>query len=99
MPTRPIHVLLVEDNPGDVRLLQESLREVGEHDLQLFAEGRLATALDRLKQGDVDVVLLDLTLPDARGIETFTRMHVHAPNVPIVVLTGLDDETLAARCV
>jgi hypothetical protein len=94
-----IRVLLVEDNPGDARLLTELLREVGEHRLTMMHVDRLGAALDRLHHDSFDVMLLDLTLPDADGLDTLVRAHAEAPKIPIVVLTGHDDEALAVRAV
>src|SRR5208282_1806161 len=94
-----IHVLLVEDNSGDARLFQELVRDTGAGRLKLEHVSRLSTAFDRLSNADFDVVLLDLSLPDEQGLATLTRTHAHAPNVPIVVLTGLDDEALAVKAV
>ena len=86
-------VLLVEDNPGDAELLRDLLAEPGgdEAPAVLHAE-RLRDALALLAAHAVDVVLLDLSLPDARGLDTVQRVRRAAPDVPIVVLTGLDDE-------
>jgi len=92
-----IHVLLVEDNPDDGRLFLELIRDTGAGRLKLEHVTRLSTALDRLSHGNFDLVLLDLSLPDEQGLPTLTRAHAHAPNVPIVVLTGLDDEALAMK--
>ena len=95
-----IRVLLVEDNPGDARLLQESVADVGASGLiNLVHVERLSDALERLSKQAFDVILLDLSLPDERGLATLTRTHAHAPGVPIVVLSGMDDEALAARAV
>ena len=94
-----IHVLLVEDNPGDARLFLELVRDTGAGRLKLEHVTRLSAALDRLSDGHFDVVLLDLSLPDEQGLATLTRTHAHAPSVPIVVLTGLDDEALAVKAV
>ena len=94
-----IHVLLVEDNPGDARLFMELVRDTGAGHLKLENATHLSAALDRLSNGHFDVVLLDLSLPDEQGLATLTRTHAHAPNVPIVVLTGLDDEALAVKAV
>jgi two-component system cell cycle sensor histidine kinase/response regulator CckA len=94
-----IRVLLVEDNPGDVRLFLELLRETGAGHVKLEHVDRLCTALDRLSNQAFDVVLLDLSLPDAHGLDTLVRAHAHAPSVPIVVLTGLDDQALAVKAV
>ena len=94
-----IRVLLVEDNPGDVRLFLELLRETGAGHVKVDHVDRLATALARLSNQTFDVVLLDLSLPDAHGLDTLVRAHAHAPSVPIVVLTGLDDQALAVKAV
>ncbi|HLK20309.1 MAG TPA: response regulator [Bryobacteraceae bacterium] len=94
-----IHVLLVEDNPGDARLFQELVRDTGAGHLKLDHVTHLSKALDRLSNAKFDVMLLDLSLPDEQGLTTLTRAHAHAPSVPIVVLTGLDDEALAVKAV
>lgn len=97
----PIHALLIEDEPGDARLIREMLRDAvgAQAGVELAHVGRLARGLEHLAQQVTDVVLLDLTLPDSRGFETFTTVHSQAPGVAIVVLSGLDDETLAVRAV
>jgi signal transduction histidine kinase len=87
-----VSVLLVEDNPGDARLIRESLAEPGSHRHHVDWVERLAPALDRLTNGGVDVVLLDLSLPDSSGLATLSAVTTAAPSVPVVVLTGLDDE-------
>ena len=92
-------LLLIEDNPGDARLIQEMLSEASDISFDLECAGRLSTGLAHLAEGDIDVVLLDLGLPDSQGLDTFTRVYAQAPEVPIVVLTGLDDVMLASRAV
>jgi phosphoserine phosphatase RsbU/P len=99
MTSAPIRVLLVEDNPGDARLIRELLRDPGGDGFRLEGATRLGEALGRLSHGHVDVVLLDLSLPDANGLDTFTRAYGGAAEVPIVVLTGQDDEDLALAAV
>ncbi len=94
-----IHVLLVEDNPGDARLLREAVNDAAGISISLVHEQTLECALKRLDGEAFDVIMLDLSLPDAEGLETLERTHAHAPNLPIVVLTGLDDEALAVRAV
>jgi CheY-like chemotaxis protein len=96
-----IRALLIEDNPGDARLIREMLREAGDTlaVVELAHVDRLARGLERLSQGDRDVVLLDLSLPDSQGFDTFTTVRAHAPDVAIVVLSGLNDENLAVRAV
>jgi len=98
MTSRPARLLLVEDNPDDVDLLHETLREA-EAGFELEHCARLKNALQRLSGENFDAVLLDLGLPDAQGLDTFLRVRSHAPHVPIVVLTGLDDESLAVTAV
>lgn len=94
-----IRVLLVEDNPGDARLLRETLAGAGTTRFVITHVDRLAEAVARLARERFDVVLLDLHLPDSSGLETFSRAHENAPGAPIVVLTGLDDEDMAIRAV
>lgn len=93
------NVLLVEDNPGDARLLREAVRETGNVALRLQHVDRLKKALDLLTVEHFDVVLLDLSLPDGEGLDTLTRTLSTAPGAAVVVLTGLDDEALALRAV
>jgi sigma-B regulation protein RsbU (phosphoserine phosphatase) len=94
----PVHVLLVEDNPGDARLFQEMLAEAGPS-FSMEHVRKASEAAQRLSQGHVDIVMSDLSLPDSQGMETFTALHNAAPNVPLIVLSGLDDETLAVETV
>ncbi len=99
MSDRPIRVLLIEDNPGDARLIREMLAEGADAKFILETADCFSAGLTRLAQGDIAVVLLDLALPDSQGADTFARMHAHAPRVPVVVLTGLEDETLGIALV
>jgi diguanylate cyclase (GGDEF)-like protein/PAS domain S-box-containing protein len=90
-------VLLIEDNPGDARLLREMLQEEGLYSSELLHADSMGRAEKILAEHAVDIVLLDLGLPDAQGLEAVRRAHAVAPRVPLVVLTGLDDEVLAAQ--
>jgi len=99
MNDQPLKVLLVEDNPGDARLIREMLREAAHARFELELADCLATGLERLRAGNIHAVLLDLGLPDSRGDDTFFRTHALAPEVPIIVLTGLGDEAVALRTV
>ena len=99
MPPETLRILLVEDNPDDAELLRESLSEVASPHFELTHVPRLADALERLGGERFDAVLSDLGLPDSQGLATFARLQARAPDVPIVVLTGLDDETVAVRAV
>jgi signal transduction histidine kinase len=93
-----VKVLLIEDNPGDARLIREMLRDTGTS-VELTVVERLSSGLERLAEGNVDLVLLDLSLPDSGGLETFEAVHAAAPLAPVVVLSGLDDEATAVRAV
>jgi diguanylate cyclase (GGDEF)-like protein len=95
----PVRVLLVEDNPGDARLIREALRETKGVDFSLEVADTLAAGLERVAASDADIVLLDLSLPDAFGLDTYRRAHFDAPHVPIIVLTGNEDEALAVSAV
>ncbi len=99
VPDRLVRILLVEDNPGDARLIREVLREAVSIRCELMHEQRLSGARERCAEGGVDVVLLDLSLPDAHGLRTVTECLEFAPTLPIIVLTGLDDETVAVQAV
>jgi two-component system, cell cycle sensor histidine kinase and response regulator CckA len=91
----PIKILLIEDNPGDVLILQETLSEITFVELKLVHVDRLKNALKKLSSEDFDVILLDLVLPDSNGLDTFIQIQEQTPATPIVVLTGMTDETLA----
>ncbi len=99
MAFEPIRVLLVEDNPGDARLIYWMLREAGEGRFEFAEVERLSAALRRLDEESFCVVLLDLSLPDSQGMETFRAVYSAHPETPIVVLTGLADEDTAVRTV
>ncbi len=94
MEDGPLRVLLVEDNPGDARLLAETLGEVAFPQFEVTRAPRLDVALRRLGEARFDVVLLDLSLPDSPGLGTLMKVHDRASKVPIVVLTGLHDKKL-----
>ncbi|MEH1788686.1 response regulator [Nostoc sp.] len=92
-----IKVLLVEDNPGDVLLLKELFKEVTTVVVELMPVERLYEAVNYLTNKIFDVILLDLSLPDSQGLQTFVIAHNQAKATPIIVLTGINDETLAIR--
>jgi sigma-B regulation protein RsbU (phosphoserine phosphatase) len=96
--TPTLRVLLVEDNAGDIRLIRELIRE-GSAGFEVEVTGRLAEGCSRLRRGDVSLVLLDLSLPDSHGIETFQKLHRVAPEVPVIVLSGLSNEAVAVQAV
>jgi serine phosphatase RsbU (regulator of sigma subunit) len=95
----PIHVLLVEDNPADARLIEVLLRQAGAGQFEVAKVDTLAGALEHLKSQATDVVLLDMTLPDSSGLQTTQRAVAGAERIPIIMLTGMDDEDLAIRAV
>jgi DNA-binding response OmpR family regulator len=90
----PVEVLLVEDNPGDARLVKESLAEVSSRKFHLTHVERLEDAMRRLEQDRYDIVLLDLLLQDSQRLGTLMSIHQQAPRVPIVIFTGLEDDVV-----
>ena len=99
MNSRPIHVLLIEDNPGDIRLVRELLGETRYGQFPLIQAGRLDAGIRCLNEATIDVILLDLSLPDSQGVETLIRMHAAARGIPIVLMTGLEDEELGLHLI
>jgi len=95
---RPTRVLLIEDNPGDADLVRLRLVE-GNSGLDVSCVDRLSAGLTQMSEKPPAVVLLDLNLPDSRGAETFRSLLKNAPGMPVVVLSGRDDEELAANAV
>ncbi|MBI3620723.1 MAG: EAL domain-containing protein [Nitrospirae bacterium] len=96
-----INILLIEDNPGDVRLLREILGEDEDQDVEcnLVVADRLSKGLELLINQSIQIVLLDLSLPDSNGFESFNKLQSHAPGLPIVILSGLLDRTVALQAV
>ena len=92
-------VLLIEDNPGDARLIELMLAEDPESPFRLNCVDRLSRGLDFLAADRPVLVLLDLSLPDSHGLETFDKVYAHSPTVPIIVLTGNDDQMIALSAV
>jgi PAS domain S-box-containing protein len=99
MDIKTIKILLVEDNPNDVFLLGAMLRKATGTHFQLETAPDLAAAIKRLAAADIDIVILDLTLSDSAGMDTFKGVKSHARDVPVIILSGLDDETLAVNAV
>jgi DNA-binding NarL/FixJ family response regulator/anti-sigma regulatory factor (Ser/Thr protein kinase) len=94
----PIRILLVEDSPADARLLTEALADAGEQ-FDVSQVERMEDALIHLRSRDFDAILLDLFLPDSSGLTTLEQANAAAPHLPIVVLTGLDDESTGVEAV
>jgi diguanylate cyclase (GGDEF)-like protein len=92
-------VLLIEDNPGDARLIELMLSEDPDTPFRLSCVDRLSRGLEFLSSQKPGIVLLDLSLPDSHGLETFDKVFAHSPAVPIIVLTGNDDQMLALSAV
>ena len=98
----PVRVLLIEDNPRHARLLENAMGEAGvafagAAPYEFSHAPRLSQGLNRLGKGGVDVVLLDLSLPKTRGLEPLQRVRERDPDVPVVALTGLNEDNLAAQ--
>jgi two-component system, cell cycle response regulator len=99
MDRQPLKVLLIEDNPGDVRLIREMLVEVDEARFAVMVADSLQAGVDCLEKEGAAAVLLDLNLPDSVGLDTLNRLLSYAPDSTVVVLTGLDDHELGVQAV
>jgi serine phosphatase RsbU (regulator of sigma subunit) len=99
MERQRVRILLIEDDPDDVWVMRNLLGDRWDGSFDLVNVELLATALDLCDDDDFDVILLDLGLPDSRGLETFFVLHARAPDVPIVVLSGYNDEAVAIKAV
>jgi two-component sensor histidine kinase/CheY-like chemotaxis protein len=94
-----IRILLIEDNSRDAQLIEDSLTELNANQFNISHAVTLGDGLIRLSRERLDAVLLDLSLPDAHGLETVTRIQANSPEIPIVVITGNDDQALAIQAV
>jgi signal transduction histidine kinase len=94
-----LRIGLVEDNPGDARLIQEMLREPPVTQFRLTHSTRMDQLLENLAREPIEVLLLDLGLPDSQGMDTFHRINDRLPDLPIVIFSGADDEQLASIAV
>ncbi len=97
MNDKPIQVLSIEDDYEYAYLLQEMLSAAWDAPLDLEHADRLSTGREWLTRAEFDLVLLDLSLPDSWGFDSFAKVHNLAPNVPIIVLSGIGDKKLANR--
>lgn len=95
MKTKIKKILLVEDNPGDIQLAQLALEEFAPDEFAMRQEGCVQNAMERLSKERFDIILLDLFLPDASGLQALSRIHVIHPYIPIIALTGFMDEKTA----
>jgi PAS domain S-box-containing protein len=100
MDKMELKILLIEDNRGDARLVQSLLKiQSGKQVIHLTHVDTLIAGLSYLVDADTDLILLDMCLPDSCGPETFEPVHACAPHVPVVILTGLDDEAMAQQVI
>lgn len=97
--TQKSTLLLVEDNPADAELIEDLLEQAQVQQFQIVRVSRIADAIEKLKQHTIDIVLLDLRLPDSSGTKSVEMLRAVTDNTPIVVLTGIDDEELALACI
>ena len=95
----PIRTLVVEDSPDDFHSIQEMLTETKAENIKLSWVDCLSKGLEYPSMDDMDIVLLDLSLPDSQGLETFTKLHERIPSVPIVVLSGVASRMIAIMAV
>ena len=94
-----IKILLIEDNPGDTYLIEEHIEEFADFSYELKNVGTLTEALSVLKKQPFDVIVLDLGLPDSDGVNTFFRIHNENPLIPLIILSGSNDEEIGAYSV
>jgi PAS domain S-box-containing protein len=94
-----LHILMVEDNQADVDLIREALPETGPVSFRIESVSRLSEALARLKYESIDLVLLDFDLPDSQGLETFHKLSEATSRIPVIILTGNDDQEVAVLAV
>ena len=99
MESQRVRILLIEDDPDDVWVMRNLLGDRWDGPFELIQVELLSVGIDRCNEGQFDVILLDLSLPDSQGLETFFAMHAHAGDVPIVVLSGYNDEATAVKAV
>jgi len=99
MESKPIKILLIEDSKEDTVIIKEMLNETSKIPFYLTNVNRLKTGFEKLFQESFDVLLLDLNLPDSWGFDTFIRTYDQSPELPIVILSGFDDEDIAVKAV
>ncbi|MEZ5173990.1 MAG: response regulator [Bacteroidia bacterium] len=95
MEPRRLHILVVEDNNGDYLLIQDMLHAVRDFAKDISHVESLQDAIDHVQRQKTDVILLDLSLPDSYGIDSFSRLNEANPAVPILILSGLSDTKFA----
>ncbi len=96
---RNVRILLIEDNPRDIRLIKQFLKSISDFKHNIYNVSRLSEALKNLEKKDYDVILLDLELPDSKGLDTILKVREKAREIPIIILTGLDDARIARKAI
>ncbi len=99
MPDPRIRLLLVEDEPSHAEIFRRAVSSLAEERYEIDWVTTLAASLEKLSEHAYDLVVLDLHLPDSRGLDTFARAHAHSPEVPILIHTATDDESMAVQAV
>ncbi len=94
-----INILLIEDNPADSELVSIFLKGIYLNQSTLARADSLTMGMGLIDESHFDIIILDLTLPDSWGLDTFSKLHDKAPNIPIIVLTGMEDETIGINAV
>jgi len=97
--SKPIDLLLIEDNPGDLLLTKRMLEKAEHTKFHINHADSLSTGIKRALEGSLDVILSDLNLPDSPRVETFFKLKLHVPEIPIVVLSGFADEEMSLKAV
>ena len=96
---KELHILLVEDNPGDAMLIEEILLEKADFHFKINVAETLKAATTKIKSNTFDIILLDLGLPDSDGLMGLEQIIAHEKNAPIIVITGLSDEDMGRRAI
>ena len=99
MADRQVHLLLIEDNPDDAKLIQEMLKKAAVERFDVVNVNRLSTGLKHITEKQPDVILLDLGLPDSQGLDALTKIYNLGSKIPIVVLTGWDDQSASLAAI
>ena len=97
MQDKPIKTLILEDDPEDMLILEKVIKNISLRNIRYNAVTKLAQAVSLLKKDKFNLVISDLTVPDSRGMDTFNGLRAAAPETPIIILTGMDDESMAIQ--
>jgi DNA-binding NtrC family response regulator len=97
--TKRLHILVVEDNAGDFILIEQMLLEIRDFQKEILHVTTLGGAIDLMEQQRCDVILLDLSLPDSYGIDSFHRLSKLFPQTPVIIMSGLNDTRFANEAV